>query len=64
LTASRNWIRSWETFDLIELGGDRVALRANNGRFLCAERGGGHTIVANRWWIRSWETFERVDLGE
>jgi carbamate kinase len=63
MIADRDWIRSWETFELIDLGNNKVALRANNGQYVCAEGGGGREVVANRDQIRSWETFEFIDLG-
>ena len=35
----------------------RFALRANNGKFVCAEGGGGRELIANRDQIGPWETF-------
>ncbi len=57
LIANRTWIRSWETFNLVDLGQGKVALQAPNGKYVCAEGGGGRELRANRDWIRSWETF-------
>ncbi|MGH8017099.1 MAG: fascin domain-containing protein, partial [Opitutaceae bacterium] len=37
--------------------GVEVGLRTANGLFLCAEGGGGSTLVANRWGVGAWETF-------
>ncbi len=34
-----------------------VAIQAENGQYLCAENGGGSTVVANRNNVGSWETF-------
>ncbi len=62
LVANRDWIREWETFELIKLGDNKVALRAHNGQHVCAEEGGGRELVANRDWIREWETFEFITL--
>ncbi len=64
VVANRDRIRSWETFELIELGDSKIALRAHNGQYVCAEGGGGREVVANRDQIRSWETFELVKLGD
>jgi hypothetical protein len=56
---------SWEAFTILRAdgsdgeitGGQQVALRANNGMFVCAEGGGGRELVANRSVIGPWETF-------
>lgn len=40
----------------------RVGILAFNNRFVCANRGGGSTLIANRTWIRSWETFNLYNL--
>ena len=63
LVANRDWTRQWETFNLIDLGNNKVALQAYNGQFVCAEGGGGQALVANRDWARQWETFNLIDLG-
>ncbi len=34
-----------------------VTIQAENGQYLCAENGGGSTLVANRNYAGSWETF-------
>lgn len=39
------------------------ALRAINGRFVCAEGGGLESLIANREQRQTWETFERKDIG-
>lgn len=41
-----------------------VALRANNGQYVCAEGGGGGEVVANRGHIKEWETFELIQLDD
>ena len=38
--------------------GCRVAFQAANGQYVCAERGGGHEVVANRDKVGPWETFQ------
>jgi hypothetical protein len=40
----------------------KVALKASNGQFVCAEGGGGRELVANRAEAGLWETFEVVVL--
>ncbi len=55
----------WETFTLEQIGppggalmsGQRIALRTENGHFLCAEGGGDGELVANRTAVGPWETF-------
>jgi hypothetical protein len=39
-----------------------VQLRASNGRFVCAEGGGGQPLVANRNAALEWESFVLIDL--
>ncbi len=41
-----------------------VALRANNGQYVCAVGGGGGELVANRDQIKEWETFELIQLED
>ncbi|HMK55914.1 MAG TPA: hypothetical protein VK448_04695 [Dissulfurispiraceae bacterium] len=69
LVANRDAIGPWETFMIRKLEqypvakypdinfGDKVALRANSGPFVCAEGGGDREVVANRWRVGRWETF-------
>ncbi len=64
LIANRDWIRSWETFRLVDYGGRRVGLQVANGNYVCAEGGGGHDLVANRPWLRKWEEFRLIRRGD
>jgi hypothetical protein len=65
VVANRDAIKKWETFTVLRAdgsgdkisNGQQVALRANNGQFICAEGGGGQKVVANRNAIGPWETF-------
>lgn len=65
LIANRMAISQWETFTILRAdgssgeitNGQQVALKANNGQFVCAEGGGGREVVANRNAISRWETF-------
>jgi len=61
--ANRNWIASWETFGLIDVGDGNIVLRASNSQYVCAEGSGGREILANRNWIGPWESFGLIDLG-
>jgi hypothetical protein len=40
-----------------------ITLRASNGKYVCAEGGGGRELVANRDTAGPWETFTHWDLG-
>ncbi|MEI6103132.1 MAG: hypothetical protein WCP70_04235, partial [Methanothrix sp.] len=59
VVANRNAVGAWETFRVVELGNNNIALRANNGQYFCAEGGGGSVVVANRNAVGAWETFYR-----
>ena len=41
----------------------KVSLRSSNGKFICAEGGGGGAVVANRGALGAWETFTLHDLN-
>jgi len=64
LTASRFDIGDWETFSLIHLGNNKIALKAINGKYVCNEHTISGKLIANRDAIGSWETFEVVYLGK
>ena len=64
LIVNADLIGYWETFELIDLGGNQVAFMASNGKFVCAEGGGGMELVANRDVIASWEIFKLIDIGK
>ena len=40
-----------------------IAIKTINGKYLCAEDGGGDVVNATRDKIGDWETFQVVDLG-
>lgn len=48
------------------MSGDKVALLASNGMYVCAEGGGGGVVGATREWAREWETFtiEKVNAAQ
>ena len=69
LVANRNAIGAWETFKIngldIDSGGVvSVGFQADNGKWVCAESGGGRELVANRDAVNAWETFDLVLMGE
>jgi hypothetical protein len=68
VTANRVAAGPWETFTLEQvdqqggplMSGQRIALRTENGHYVCAENGGGQELVANRTSVGPWETFTIV----
>ena len=65
LIASATAIGGSERFDLVDLGGGNVALRARvNNMFVCAEGAGAQPLIANRASSGSWETFARVNNSD
>ena len=54
-----------EVFRVVDAGDGFVALRASNGRCVCADlaRGRGGTLYADRARIGAWEKFKLVPLG-
>ncbi|MER7279856.1 PQQ-dependent sugar dehydrogenase [Dactylosporangium sp. NPDC000244] len=50
-----------QLFDLVDLGGGKVALKARStGLYVCAENSGAEPLLANRASVGSWETFTLV----
>ena len=62
LVANRNEISNWETFELIDQGGNKIGLRADNGQYVSADLNQGGQLFANRDQISDWETFELIKL--
>lgn len=67
INANRPKASTWETFDLLVLGGgtllsgSKVHLRtSNNAHYFCAEGGGGGQLNATRRQPAEWETFEII----
>ncbi|MFY1670320.1 PQQ-dependent sugar dehydrogenase [Plantactinospora sp. WMMB334] len=61
LIADKAAIGATERFDLVDLGGGNVALRARgSGKYVCAENAGAEPLVANRDAVGAWETFALV----
>jgi hypothetical protein len=61
--ATANKPDAWEYFEMIGLGGDKVALKSYSGTYLSAEGGGGLGLSANRTTVSTWETFHLEQLG-
>ena len=60
VSAQRNARGAWETFEVVEQGGDYIALRTADGSFLSAEGGGGSGLFANKRLIGGWEIFKVI----
>lgn len=60
LIANRDAVYGWETFQKVDMGSGKIALKAYSGQFVCAEGGGGRELVANRNAVNAWETFQVV----
>jgi hypothetical protein len=57
LLANRDSASGWETFHLIQIGNDRVALSSYKNLFLSVELNGKKELTANRKTIGGWEIF-------
>lgn len=53
-----------ETFILVDLGGDKVALRAYNGKYVCADQNKKCVLSADRNEAHEWETFTMEKLPD
>ncbi|GIF98258.1 discoidin domain-containing protein [Catellatospora citrea] len=61
LIANAGTVGTAQRFDVVDLGGGNVALRAKaNGMYVCAENSGAAALVANRASAGPWETFQRI----
>lgn len=60
VNANRDRVGPWESFTMLPQPDGRVAIRTVNGRFFCAEGGGGGDLHANRTVIGPWEHFTVV----
>ncbi|MEV4516155.1 PQQ-dependent sugar dehydrogenase [Dactylosporangium sp. NPDC049525] len=61
LIANSATIGTAQQFELVSLGGTKVALKSKaNGQFVCAENGGANPLLANRPSAGSWETFNLI----
>ena len=63
LVARNETIGADEIFNLVNLGVDKIALKGANGKYVCAEGGGGREVTVSRDKIGEWEIFQLVKLG-
>ncbi|AXT58445.1 hypothetical protein D1815_22790 [Aquimarina sp. AD1] len=62
MNCNRTSPQVWEKFEVITLGGGKIALKGNNGKYVSSEDG-TKPITCNRSQIGSWEQFTLVDRG-
>ncbi|MDD4652164.1 MAG: hypothetical protein PHQ34_08025 [Methanothrix sp.] len=63
-SAGTGWASSTASFAAANsAASNSIAIKASNGKYLCAEGGGGGSVVANRNAIGAWETFKLIDQG-
>ncbi|MDI1465039.1 PQQ-dependent sugar dehydrogenase [Catellatospora sp. KI3] len=61
LIASATTVALAQQYDLVNLGGGNIALRAKvNGMYVCADNAGAAALIANRTAIGPWETFALI----
>ncbi|MCW3085024.1 MAG: hypothetical protein JWP12_2390 [Bacteroidetes bacterium] len=54
-----------ETFSIAFSGnGNKITIKAGNGKFVCADHSIGEKLIANRDQAGAWETFELIYLGD
>jgi len=65
LIANATSVGTAQLFDLIDLGGGNIALRARiNNQYVCAENAGAASLIANRAAVGAWETFARINNSD
>ncbi|MEZ4381845.1 MAG: AbfB domain-containing protein [Nannocystaceae bacterium] len=64
LRADRSGLGAGELMTMFTLYDGQVAFRGSNGRYVCAEHGGGSTVVVNRDAIGPWECFQLIESSE
>ena len=65
LIANTATIGAAQQFDIVDLGGGNIALRARvNNMYVCAENAGANPLIANRAAVGPWETFTRVNNSD
>jgi hypothetical protein len=63
IIADKEKASTWETFILVDFGGNSCALIAHDNTFLSAELQSKAEITASRNDVKSWENFTLVELG-
>jgi hypothetical protein len=57
ILGDRDNAAQWEEFILVELGDEKVNIKAYNGKFVCADQTYNNILIANRDNAGDWETF-------
>ncbi|MBV1851602.1 PQQ-dependent sugar dehydrogenase [Catellatospora tritici] len=61
LIANATTVALAQQYDLVNLGGGNIALRAKvNGMYVCADNAGANPLIANRTAVGPWETFALI----
>ncbi len=63
LMANGNSIDAPAVLECHELSNGKMAFKAKNGKYVCAEYGGGSDVNVNRDLARGWENLEIIDHG-
>jgi len=53
-----------EAFEIVDMGNGRSALKASNGRFVCADFSTNSKLIANRSIAKEWEMFEIIAVDQ
>jgi hypothetical protein len=62
LISNRPTIGDWEKIKMHDLGNNKIALQASNGKFVCADQTNNGYLIANRDAPGEWETFSLIEL--
>jgi hypothetical protein len=63
LDAKADTINRHAVFELYELENNKIALKAANGLFVCAERGGEHEVRARSEYVNPYEVFRLIRVN-
>jgi hypothetical protein len=64
VTADKQQANTWETFSVLKLDENNVAIISSQDKFFSAELNAKGEITANRIRIGDWETFKMIKLGD
>jgi len=64
LIASSTTVGALQTFNVVDMGGGKVALKnTSSNQYVCADNAGASSLIANRPSAGAWETFMEVVAG-
>jgi len=64
IKAEADVANEWEIFTVHPCDGGYFALQSHHGAYLCAEKAGGHDVIANRFEVREWEKFRFLRIED